>query len=138
VRLSTRSRYGLRAMITIAREKHGPLSAEYIAKDEGVSKKYLDGILGSLRQARLLKSHRGQGGGYSLTRPAEEINVNDIVEALERNIDIVRCVKDPDYCEKIVDCQARDVWRALSEAISETLSRITLAELIEHEAGHPL
>ncbi len=129
LRLSTRSRYGLRAMISIARSEHIPVSCETIAECEGVSKKYLDGILGRLRRATLIKSFKGQGGGYTLARPPEEIKVSDIIRVLERGFAVVPCVYAPSRCEKAERCPTREVWCSISAAVNNTLDKLTIADL---------
>ena len=133
MRLSTRSRYGLRAMISIARSEKSPISSETIAECERVSKKYLDGILNRLRRAALLKSHRGQGGGYLLARPPEEISAGDIIRILEKGYTIVPCVENPSRCEKAGRCPTREVWCSVSAAVNNTLNGVTLADLASWE-----
>ena len=129
MRLSTRSRYGLRAMVLVARNKDVPVSSETVAECEKVSKKYLDRLLGMLRSAGLLRSHRGQGGGYTLARPSGTITVAEIVRALEHRPGLVPCLTDPDGCSKSRNCPTRAVWLSLSETIDTTLEGITLAHL---------
>ena len=77
MKMSSQSRYGLRAMVAIAGSAQGPSRSEQLAEKEGVSKKYLDAILGSLREAGLLRTVRGPGGGYVLARPAARISHED-------------------------------------------------------------
>lgn len=129
MRFSTRSRYGLRAMIDIARGMDEPVTCEEIAECETVSKKYLDGILGALRRAGLLTSVRGHGGGYRLARPPREISVFDIVRALERSSDIVPCVGAPERCGRSDACTAREVWRRVSHGLDVMLSGMRLADI---------
>ncbi|UCF06620.1 MAG: Rrf2 family transcriptional regulator [bacterium] len=135
MRLSTLSRYGLRAMVTIARNHQTPISSDKVAEYEDVSKKYLDGILSKLRTAGLLKSFKGQGGGYILARPPEEIRAGDVVRILESGFAVVPCVDDPSKCEKAGRCPTREVWCAVSAAAGEVLNRITLADLTAWEPG---
>jgi Rrf2 family protein len=122
-------------MISIARKKQFPVSSETIAELEGVSKKYLDGILGRLRGAALIKSFRGQGGGYVLARAPEEIRLSEIICVLEEGTAIVPCVEDPSACEKVRACPSREVWCTVSTAIDDTLKGITLADLTDRSAG---
>ena len=136
MKLSTKSRYGLRAMIAIARNWSKPVTSEAIAVTESLSKKYLDGILSILRGAGLLEASKGQGGGYSLARPPWEITARDIVVVLEEGLSIVPCVDDPGACEKSGDCPTRDMWRSLSAALSDTLGKVTLSELSSRKPGN--
>jgi Rrf2 family protein len=135
MRLSTKTRYGLRAMITIARNWERPVTSESVAAEESLSKKYLDGILSILRSAGLLKSFKGQGGGYVLARPPWEITARDVVMILEEGLTIVPCIDDPSACEKSNRCVTREMWRSLSAAMSDTLGKVTLAELASWEPG---
>jgi len=141
MKLSTKGRYGTRAMIDIAlyRESGSTLLKD-IAARQGISLKYLDHILSSLRKAGLIKNVRGKGGGYSLTRPASKITLCDIIEAVEGSLSPVECVDNPDYCKKISTCSAHDVWVQVRESIEDVLRNTSLQSLTEsHEkkAGTP-
>ena len=133
MKLSTRSRYGLRAMIFIARNREQVLSSDVIAENEDVSKKYLDRILMRLREANLLRSVKGQGGGYVLARPAGEIRTDEIIAALEGSLCLVECVDDPSACEKSGDCRTRRVWSRLAVAVKASLRAISLEDLAHGE-----
>ncbi len=135
MRLSTRSRYGLRAMVSVARNDRGPVTSETLASCEDLSKKYLDRLLNMLRGAGLLKSYKGKGGGYILARPAEEISVSDIVCALEEGICLVPCVDDPSACTKSDACPTRQVWRTAAAIVKQALSGIMLADLAAWKPG---
>ena len=135
MRLSTKTRYGLRAMITIAKSWERPVTCEAIAREQSLSKKYLDGILSILRGAGLLKSFKGHGGGYVLAKPPWEMTARDVVLILEEGLVIVPCVDDPGACEKTDRCPTREMWRSLSAAMSDTLGKVTLAELADWKPG---
>lgn len=135
MRLSTRSRYGLRAMINLARNWDQPVSSAVIAESESVSKKYLDGLFNKLRKADLLKSYKGQGGGYTLARPPWEITARDVVQVLEGGLEIVSCADDAVECPKTGKCPTRELWRSVSAGISDMLGKITLAQLAAWEPG---
>ena len=129
MKLSTRSRYGLRAMIAIARRPGEFRTSELVAGEQEVSKKYLDSILGRLREVGLLEAERGMNGGYRLGRPPEAITAADVVEALEGEMTLVPCLKDVSACRRAPRCPTRGVWRAASDAIRGVLAELTLAEL---------
>ena len=129
MKLSTRARYGLRAMAEIARRPGEFTTSEAVAKAEGLSKKYLDTILGQLREAGLLEAVRGMHGGYRLTRLPEAITAAHVVEALEGGLAIVPCADDASLCERASRCPTRPVWRAASDAVRKALDELTLAEL---------
>lgn len=133
MKLSTRARYGLRAMTAIARRPGTFVTSEIVAGEEDVSKKYLDSILARLREVRLLEAARGAHGGYRLARPAEAVTAADVVEALEGRIAIVPCVEDASECARSPRCTTREVWRAASGAVREVLAGLTLAELASRE-----
>lgn len=129
MKLSTRSRYGLRAMVFMASNAAQVVSSEAIAVSEDISKKYLDRILMQLRKSGLLRSVKGQGGGYVLSRPADEIRTDQIIAALEGSLCLVPCVDDPSLCRKAADCRTRKVWSLIASAVSESLRGISLREL---------
>ena len=141
MKLSTKGRYGTRAMIDIALYKEsGSTLLKDIASRQGISLKYLDHILSSLRKAGLIKNVRGKGGGYSLTRPAAQITLCEIIEAVEGTLAPVECVDNPDYCKKTCTCSAHDVWVKVRESIEDVLRNTSLQSLTEnHEkkAGTP-
>jgi len=108
-----------------------PVFLKDIAKREDISEKYLSLIVIPLRGAGLIQSVRGAHGGYRLTRKPAEITVLDILSALEGAICLVDCVKDTKRCSRISTCPTRDVWGMLGQKISETLSSVTLADLVQ-------
>lgn len=130
MKLSTRSRYGVRFMTALARANKGDsLLLKDIAASEGISGKYLSLIVIPLRTAGLINSLRGAHGGYSLAKDPQEITLCDIVEALEGETCLVRCVKQPAVCDRTAVCPTRDVWMVLGDKIRETLKGVTLYEL---------
>ena len=134
MKISTRVRYGLRMMIELAMsasKDYIPLSK--IAENQSISPKYLKQISLVLENYGLVKSMRGIGGGYKLSRPPEEITVHEIVEALMGKIEVVDCVSAPELCELSEKCAAREVWVEISEAVSRLLKEKTLKELADRQ-----
>lgn len=131
MKLSTRSRYGVRMMADLA-ENFGkkPVFLKDIAKREEISEKYLSIIVIPLRGAGLIQSTRGAHGGYTLAKRPEEISVQDIFNALEGKICLVDCVENPKECPRVGICPTRDIWSVLGEKIRETLNSVTLADLV--------
>ena len=130
LKLSTKGRYGLRAMIDLARHHgEGPVLVRSIAERQEVSSKYLHALLASLKAAKLVRSVRGSGGGYTLARPDQDIHVIQILEALEGPIAVVDCVADAEVCNRAETCATRDLWTDLSRAFEDTLTGLTLEEL---------
>ncbi|MBC7238248.1 MAG: Rrf2 family transcriptional regulator, partial [Chloroflexi bacterium] len=111
MKLNTRMRYGTRAMLELAlRENETPVSAKEIAEHQEVSAKYLESVLASLRAANLVTSIRGAGGGYVLARPAAEITLRDLFEALEGTEGLVECTTNAELCHRHDACVTREVW----------------------------
>ncbi|MGQ9622083.1 MAG: RrF2 family transcriptional regulator [Candidatus Caldatribacteriaceae bacterium] len=133
IRLSTRSRYGLRLMVELALlyDRGGFVFLRDIAKREGISEKYLGQLIIPLRSAGLVFSKRGAEGGYQLSRPPERITVREVVEALEGKIFVVDCLRDKAVCERAATCIAREVWKKLQDGIVATLEGMTLAGVVK-------
>jgi Rrf2 family protein len=135
VKISTKARYGLRAMLELAiRYGQGPVMMQSIADTQGVSRKYLDTIFTSLKNAGLVHSRRGIGGGHVLTRDPEKVRLGEILRAIEGPISLVDCVADPAVCTRSHRCVTRDVWTEVSSAIGGVLDNITLAQLVRKQA----
>ncbi len=136
MKLSTRSRYGLRMMYSLAvNPGKTPLQLNEISAREDLSEKYLGQIVIHLRAAGLVTSVRGAQGGYFLSRPPEEITVLEIVECLEGDLSIVDCTSRPEECGRESYCAAVEVWRLLSRKVRETLGEITLADMVGLQKG---
>jgi Rrf2 family protein len=136
LRLSTKGQYGVRAMFEIAKNyKKGPLPIKEIAQKQDVSIAYLEQLLNRLRRAKLIKSHKGPGGGYVLCRKPEEISVGMILNALEGPVAIAHCL-DPSAkgCTRVEGCVARLLWKSLGEKIEHFLETISLKDLLKEEA----
>ncbi|MBW6486106.1 MAG: Rrf2 family transcriptional regulator [Syntrophobacterales bacterium] len=131
MRVSTRSRYGVRLMLVLARNYgKGYFYLKDIARGEGISEKYLSQIAISLRDTGLLNSSRGARGGYTLTKAPAQITLKEIVDVLEGGTSLVDCVKDKSVCARSPICASRDVWVLLGEKISEALASINLEQLL--------
>lgn len=129
MKISARARYGVRLMMALARNHgKGPIYLGNIAREEGISEKFLGQIVIPLRGAGLVLSNRGARGGYMLAREPSEINILEIVDVLEDNC-LVHCIQDPSSCSRVPTCASRDVWVLLGGRISETLGSVTLAKL---------
>ena len=131
MQLSTRGRYGLRATVELARSfKTGPVPLHTIAEHQEVSVKYLHSLLAILRRSGLVRSVRGSGGGYVLTRPPSQIRVSQVVRVLEGSLALVGCVEDGSFCDRIENCPVRPIWVGLSKTIESTLSELTLEDVV--------
>lgn len=109
----------------------GPVFLKDIARGENISEKYLSLIIIPLRGIGLVSSVRGAYGGYNLTKEPSQITLKEIVDVLEGDCSLVDCVKNPASCPRVPICATHDVWAMIGGKISETLSSITLAQLVK-------
>lgn len=140
MKLSTKSTYGLRAMVNIAMGGDGgAVSVKEISKAEGISSVYLEQLLNKLRREDLVKSVRGPSGGYVLSRKAGKITVADIVKTLEGSITPVDCASGREgwktVCHNKNRCVAKTVWAKLAKAIADCLESVTLEDLCSKKMG---
>lgn len=134
MKLSTKGRYGLRAMIDLAiHSKDEAVSIASIAARQKISESYLEQLIPKLRKAGMISSVRGAGGGYMLAKPASEISVGDILRALEGSLDPVDCAGLPGAagCEESENCVTKYVWQKINESINQTVDGIYLEELLK-------
>lgn len=134
MKLSTRGRYAVRAMVDIAMY-HGetPVLLRDVAERQQLSLHYLENIFVRLRTAGLVKSTRGARGGFVLAKLPSEIPLSEIVNVLEGPIAPVECVNDPAVCERASFCAVRDLWVEMGAAASKVLESVTLQDLVEWE-----
>jgi Rrf2 family protein len=134
MKLSTKCRYGLRAVVDIGR-KYGKSTCKRkdIARREGLSSSYLENILLVLRNHKIVETSRGVNGGYALCRQPAEISAYDVVAALEGPLSVVDCVEKKSRCKKADDCVSRTVWCELAEAIRKVLQKISIQDLLDRE-----
>lgn len=133
MKISTKGRYGLRAMIDLAiNGTNGiPVFLSDIAKRQGVSEKYLEHIFSALHKGGIVKAQRGRKGGYLLNNAADQITILDIITILEGPCTLVDCVQNSAVCDKSSICVTRDIWNRLGTAVRQILSGYTLASLVE-------
>ncbi|HHV80802.1 MAG TPA: Rrf2 family transcriptional regulator [bacterium] len=131
LRLSTKTRYGLRAIIDLAKYYgKGPVMARAIAEEEGISENYLEQIMDPLKKSGLVRSVRGARGGFVLAKPPGNIRVKEVIEALEGPVLLVDCLYDPNLCERSKSCIARLFWERLRDNIVDFLNSWTLEDFI--------
>ncbi len=134
MRLSTKGRYGTRAMLDVAlHSKNGLVHLRDVAERQEISKKYLEHLVARLEADGLLRTVRGAGGGVALTRPPSETTILDILHSLEGSLVPVECVDRPEVCSRAVDCSARDLWTELGGVMTEFLASVTLEDLCERQ-----
>lgn len=132
MKVNTKVRYGLRSILQIAANYGGePVPISAISESQDISGKYLEQVVGTLRKADLITSRKGVRGGYSLSRPPQEITLWDIISTLDTHTGLVECVDDPQSCERSGDCLTRSIWTLLSSRMKEFWSSFTLADLLK-------
>jgi Rrf2 family cysteine metabolism transcriptional repressor len=134
MKLSTKCRYGLRA-VTIIAKNYGkkPAKRKDIAKVEGLSSSYLENILLVLRNHKIVETNRGVNGGYILCRQPSEITAYEIINALDGPLSIVDCVEKPNRCGRLKECITHYVWCELAKSMRSVLRNITLQDIIDKE-----
>lgn len=134
MRLSTKGRYAVMAMADLAANEGGarPVSLAEIARRQEISLSYLEQLFAKLRRGGLVKSVRGPGGGYRLSRPSAEVRIADIIIAVDEPITATRCRKDsPKGCVATGRCVTHDLWEELGRHIHVFLSSVSLADVVE-------
>lgn len=132
MKLSTRSRYGTRMILEMARHYNkGPLQLGEIAKRQDISLKYLEQIIRPLKKAEYISSVRGPKGGHMLTRAPENITVGEVVAVLEGGTSLTRCSDSPETCDRVDECLTRIIWIEAANAVFEHLGGITFRDLME-------
>ncbi len=130
MQFSAKEYYGLRAMTEWARRYgQGPVSVAEVADAEGLPVPYLEQIIPSLRDSGLLLSTRGAHGGYSLSRPPQEVSVAEVIRALEGEVVSLRCADAEVPCTRLDQCAARTVWEQVNALVVSALENTTLADL---------
>jgi len=136
MKLSAKTRYGMRTMIELAGcYKDKPILLKEISSRLGVSMKYLDHIVSSLKAKGLIVRLKD---GYVLGRPPEKINCDEIVDILEGSLNPVFCIDSPSMCERDSECKAKKVWEKVGATLRETLNSFTLGDLISENSQKSL
>ena len=141
MKLSTKGKYGVRAVFEIARHYgKGPITIKEIADRQGISFSYLEQILHRLGKSGLIDSVRGPAGGYLLARKPAELTIGDIVRALEGPIALSHCLEPGESgdCNQADDCVARMVWAKVGAKIEEALDSISFDDLLQQHQKDPL
>ena len=134
MKLSTRGRYGLRALLDLAlHQGAGLVRLKDIAGRQDISLHYLERLIAPLIAAGLVKSTRGARGGVLLFKPPSEIKLSEVVQLLEGSIAPVDCVNDSRVCHRSASCVTRDIWREMMEAMVRVLDSTTLQDLVDRQ-----
>ncbi len=137
MKVSTKGRYGLKAMVDLAAHSTDGscVSLKSIAERQGISEAYLEQLIAVLKKNGFVKSIRGAQGGYILEKDINQISVGDILRALEGPLDVVECVSErgatscgSGTCKK---CVTKNVWEKISDSLSEVVNSIYLKDLVD-------
>ncbi len=132
MKISTRTRYGMRALLEIALAYGaGPVQIKTIAERQNISNKYLEQLIAIIKSAGFVRSLRGPHGGYVLAKPPQDIKLSEIFRALEGPVLTVECVENKDACASYADCVTRRLWIEVNDAILNVLEDKTLVDLVE-------
>lgn len=133
MKLSTKGRYGLRALLDLAiYSEKGPVSISSIASRQQISERYLEQLVAKLKKAGMVRSIRGAQGGYELARDPGDISVGDILRTLEGSLQAVECpgLREDQGCEDADFCVTKYVWQRINDSITQAVDEITLEQLI--------
>ncbi len=134
MKLSTRGRYGTRALLDLAlHQGQAPVLVKDIAKRGQISLPYLEHLITPLIAAGMVRSTRGPRGGISLARPPEEIRLLEVIQLLEGSTAPVECVDSPGGRPRSESCVTRDIWSELKKAINGVMESTTLQDLVERQ-----
>jgi len=142
MKISAQEEYGIRCLLQIGRVRGASLTIPEISQAERISSHYAAKLLRILRQGGLVKSARGQAGGYTLARPLNEITLSEALAVLGGRL------YDPEFCEQhggeqpvcthTIDCSIRSLWRSLQQAVDQVLAKTTLEDLLPKNGGAPV
>ena len=132
MKLSTRTRYGVRAALELAESAaRRPLQLKTIAQHQEISLKYLEQLMAMLRSAGFVRSVRGSKGGYVLAKLPSQIKLSDVFNCLEGPVITAECVQNDNYCARSADCVVKQVWAQVQQAVTNVLESITLQDLVD-------
>jgi len=136
LKLSTRGRYGTRALLELAlHQKDGLVLLKDIARKQQISQRYLEHVIRPLVAGGILRSTRGAGGGIALARPPEEIKMSDVIQLLEGSIAPTDCVDNEGICPRSDTCATRDIWCEIRDAVNKILESTSLKDLVDRQTS---
>ncbi len=140
MKLSTKGRYGTRALLELALQgQEEPVLLRDIAEKQQISLPYLEHLIAPLIAGGIIRSTKGPRGGISLTKSPSEIKLSEVIQLLEGSVAPVDCIDNPEVCDRSSSCVTRDIWSELKNAMSGVLESTTLQDLVERqkEKEHP-
>jgi Rrf2 family iron-sulfur cluster assembly transcriptional regulator len=137
MRLTTKGRFAVTAMIDLALRQHGgPVTLAGIAERQKISLSYLEQLFGKLRRNHLVASTRGPGGGYTLAKALADVSVADIISAVDEPLDATSC-GGRGNCHDEHPCMTHHLWTSLNERMYEYLHSVNLEDLVQQQHGTP-
>ncbi len=137
MRLTTKGRFAVTAMIDLAMRQHeGPVTLAGISDRQRISLSYLEQLFGKLRRHELVASVRGPGGGYCLAKTMDLISVASIIHAVDEPLDATQCGGKKN-CQDDRTCMTHSLWTNLTDRMNEYLSSVSLADLVAEQRKHP-
>lgn len=134
MKLSTKARYGLRALVELAQRNDGkPVLIREIAANQNISLSYLEQLMSPLINGGIIRTIKGPKGGVLLNTPPSSINLSTVVQLLEGSYAPVDCVDHPNICERSEICVTRDIWVKVKEAITGVLESKTIQDLVDEQ-----
>ena len=134
MKLSTRGRYGTRALLELAlHDEEGPFLLKDIAGKQQISQRYLEHVIRPLVASGILRSVRGAGGGIALAKLPKDIRLGEVIQLLEGSVAPTDCVNDSKICDRAEKCATRDIWCDITDAINGVLDSISLEDLAEKQ-----
>lgn len=132
MKLSTRTRYGTRALLELAlREGQAPVLLKDIAKKQSLSLSYLEHLVAPLISGGIIRSTKGPRGGVALAKSPEDINMKEITYLLEGSLSPVDCIDRTGACDRYDSCVTREVWGKMKSAMDKVLETTTLKDLVD-------
>ena len=130
MKISTKSQYGLRAIVLLARNKDKIISLKDISRKEGIPFDYLEKIISRMEKKQLVGSRKGVKGGYYLKKSPKKIKIGKVIEALEGKMSLVKCIDRSYFCPHGKKCPTKNFWKKLQTSMENTLNSLTLDDLI--------
>lgn len=134
MRLSTKARYAVRAMVELAIIYDGePVKLKTIAEKQDLSIKYLEQVMNPLRVSGFVSTQKGSRGGYRLIKSPDQVTLYELIYSVEGSLAPVECVDNPKICDRVDSCVTRDVWGRMHQVVLRELQSVTLADLAEEQ-----
>ena len=134
MKLSSKCRYGIRAIIEIAKNfQQRPTKRKEIAASQNLDDSYLENILIDLKNKNIVSALRGAKGGFVLKRPPEDITLLQVIESLQGDLAPAECLNTPSICDRTETCVTRPVWQKMKDAQEDVLKNVTIKDLMEQE-----